>query len=345
MRREILSVFTAAAVATSAFVTPATAQDVTIRAATTFPADSGHPLVTAYKEFANQVELLSGGTMAVEMFWGGSLGGDREIYEQIQSGSLQFTVASTGPLAGFYPEIDALSIPYLFQSAAHAREFLRSSPTVAEMMSDMTEQTGLRVLLLTGSDFRNFTNNTRQFTTPADMEGLRMRTMESPVMMAMTRGLGAEPTPIAFNELIPSLLTGVVTGQENAVSTVRNFNIYEAQQYMSIDEHLFSVTSVVTNDDFFRGLTDAQRAIFINAVDAMSAVFMAEAVVNYAADLQYLQEAGMEIHFNTPEEKAMFAEAAQPAVIEFLNEQVGAELVQGILADAAAAADRLYGLD
>ena len=344
MKQELIRISAACAVSLAMLAGTATAQEIVIRAATTLP-DTDGALAQSYRVFADQIALRSGGTMRVEMFWGGTLGGDREIYEQIQDNSIQLTHTADGPLAGFYPPIQAISIPFLFKSDRHAFEFFDTSEVFAEMKEGLRQNAGLRVLTVGGVGFRNFTNNTRQFHTPADMAGLRIRTMESPVMMEMTRGLGAEPTPIAFNELIPSLLTGVVTGQENAVSTVRDFSIYEAQQYMSINEHLFGVSVIAISDAFFNSLTEEQRRIVMDSALVMRDVYYSVGAQRYAQDMAYLADRGLQIHVNTAEEKAQFAAASQPAVIEFLNGRFGAELVQRVLDDAAAAERSLYNFD
>lgn len=344
MKHEFLSATLACCLALSAFASPVTAQDVIIRAATTL-SDNDGAQAQGYNAFAEQVALRSGGTMAVEIFWGGTLGGDREIYEQIQAGSIHMTATADGPLAGFYPPIQAVAIPFMFSSEQHAIEFFNNGEVFARMREEMRQSTGLRVLRVGGAGFRNFTNNTQPLRTPADLAGLRMRTMESPVMMAMTRGLGAEPTPIAFNELIPSLLTGVVTGQENAVGTIRDFRIYEAQRYLSIDQHLYGPTLIVINDAFFTGLTEAQQRVILDSAQVMRDVQLVVVARRYAADIAYLREQGMEIHINTLEERALFAQAAQPAVIEFLTGRFGAELVQAVLDDAAAVDRRLYSAE
>lgn len=343
MKQQLTRLTIATAVAIGTLAGSVSAQDIIIRAATTLP-DSDGALAQSYRVFADQIALRSGGTMAVEMFWGGTLGGDREIYEQIQDNSIQFTATADGPLAGFHPPIQAVAIPFLFSSDRVALEFFNNSEVFSEMREGLLGA-GLRVLTVGGAGFRNFTNNTRQFRTPADMAGLRMRTMESPVMMEMTRGLGAEPTPIAFNELIPSLLTGVVTGQENAVGTVRDFKIYEAQRYLSINEHLYGPTVIVISDEFFQGLTDAQRRIVMDSANVMRDVHYVISSQRYIADMRYLADRGMEIHVNTPDEKAQFAAAAQPAVIEFLNSRFGDELVQRVLDGAAEAERALYTFD
>ena len=226
---------------------PAVAE-VKIKIGTTVP-EGDNPQTRAFRALAEYVSFRSGGEMSVEVFYGGALGGDRELLEEVQNNTLQMTVVADGAVANFFPDIQVVAIPYLFSSTNHALTFFNTSPFFQEMAQRMEKDTGLKILMAAESGFRNITNNAKPIKTPADMAGLKMRTMESPVFMELMRSVGAAPTPIAFNETILALRQGVVDGQENAVATVRMFGVWEVQKYMSINEHIYSPGLVTTNAD------------------------------------------------------------------------------------------------
>jgi C4-dicarboxylate-binding protein DctP len=322
----------------------AIAADVTIRIGTTSP-DADNPQKRAFTAMSEYIAFRSAGTMEVEVFYGGSLGGDRELLEQVQGGSLQFCVVADGAVANFFPPIQAVAIPYLFTSSAHALEFFNNSDFFNDLADEMRQETGLRIMGAAESGFRNFTNNERPIRSPEDMEGLRMRTMESPVFMALMDSLGAAPTPIAFNELIMSLRQGVVDGQENAVTTVRNFGLWEVQKYMSIDEHVYSPGLMVTNDEFYAGLTPGQRQIFSDGAWVYATVLNAGSLAAYSDDIAFLRENGVEIYVNTAEEKEAFRAAAQPAVVAFIAEQVGQDRVDAMLQAVEETRQRMYAAE
>ena len=247
--------FVAAATVSIGLASPAAAE-IKIRVGTTVP-EADNPQTHAFKAMAEYIEFRSGGEMKVEVFYNGALGGDRELLEQVQQNTLQFTAVADGAVANFFPEIQVVAIPYLFSSSHHALTFFNTSPFFKDVKDRMEKETKLKVMLAAESGFRNITNNAKPIKTPADMAGLKMRTMESPVFMELMRSVGAAPTPIAFNETILALRQGVVDGQENAVATVRMFGVWEVQKYMSINEHIYSPALVTTSADFYNSLTDA----------------------------------------------------------------------------------------
>ena len=335
----------AAAVGLAVGVTiSALAADVVIRVGTTVP-EADNPQTRAFKAMQDYVSFRSGGTMAVEVFYGGALGGDREILEQIQQGTLHLCMVADGAVANFFPPIQAVAIPYLFSSTNHALTFFNTSPYFTALTQEMEEETGLMVMAAAESGFRNFTNNVRPIRTPEDMAGLKMRTMESPVFMELMRSLGAAPTPIAFNETILALRQGVVDGQENAVATVRMFNVYEVQKYMSINEHIYSPGLIVTNAEFYQGLTDAQKQIFKDGVFVFATVSNSGYIAAYNDDIEFLRSQGVEIYVNTAEEKERFRELAQPAIVQFVAERVGQDRVDAMIDAVEDARREMYALD
>lgn len=313
----------------------------TVRFATTIP-EGENPETKAMKALKSFIELRSGGELQVELFFGGALGGDREILEQVQNNALQIAAMADGAVANFYPDIQVLAIPYLFDSSAHAAAFLNDSPYMKAIYKDMMAKSGLRTVAVAEGGFRNLTNNVRPIHGPDDMKGLKMRTMESPVFMAFMKSLGAAATPIAFNELIMSLKQGVVDGQENAANTVLNYGLAEVQKFMSLNEHIYSPVLTIVNEDFLGGLDDGQRRVVIDGMKLYATVNSAEKLANLNRDLAALKGKGMEIYVTSPEEKAKFRAITQPAVIEFIAGRVGKDKVDALLAAVDDTRKELY---
>ncbi len=323
--------------------TPAAAQ-ITIRVGTTVP-EGDNPQTHAFKAMSDYIEFHSGGQMKVQVFYGGSLGGDRELLEQVQNNTLQFTAVADGAVANFFPEIQVVAIPYLFSSTNHALTFFNTSPFFKDVADRMEKETKLKMMIAAESGFRDFTNNVHPIKTPADLEGLKMRTMESPVFMELMRAAGAAPTPIAFNETILALRQGVVDGQENAVATVRMFGVWEVQKYLSIDEHIYSPALVITNSDFYAGLTDEQKQIFKDGVFTWATVSNSGYIANYADDIAFLKSKGVEIYVNSADEKAQFKAVMQPPVMKFIADRVGQDKVDAFVKAVDETRKELYGVE
>jgi hypothetical protein len=239
------------------------------------------------------------------------------------------------------------AIPYLFKSSPVAWEFARGE-LAHEMQQEMLEATGLRTVVWGENGFRNMTNSRREIKNPADMEGLKMRVMESPVFMRFMESLGAAATPISFSELVMSLQQGVVDGQENASSNVFENGMADVQKYFSTTEHIYSMTIITINDDVYRGLTPGQQQIVMEAGRLYASVANAFKV---AADRGYVErirdEKGLTVHVTTLEEKEQFRALAQAPVVEYVNEQLGKEFVDrvlGAVADAELVVINAHGI-
>ena len=112
----------------------------------------------------------------------------------------------------------------------------------------------MRVLAYGETGFRNFTNSKLPIKSPADMKGLKIRVMETPVYVNMVKALGAAPTPIAWSEVYTALQQKVVDGQENPVATIVQAKLYEVQKYMILDGHSYGVDFFLINDKFYQSL-------------------------------------------------------------------------------------------
>ena len=286
--------------------------------------------VQGLKIFKEYVEFRSNGELTVQPFFG-QLGGEREITEQVMQGTLEMGIAADGAIAGFFPDIQVFSIPYLFPSSPVVWAFY-SHPFAQELAENMRQQTGIRVLTWAENGFRNFTNSVRPIRTPEDMAGLKMRTMESPVYMRFVESLGASATPISAAEMILALRQGVVDGQENATPIVHDFGIADVQQYMSIDEHILGLHGIMINDTFYQSLPEDHQAIVADGAILYRTWSDARKAAMHNEYVQKIRDKGVEVTVLSPSEKEAFKEISQEPVKQYIIEQVGEELVNGLIA-------------
>jgi TRAP-type transport system periplasmic protein len=330
----------AATVAFFGMAGPADAQDVKLRFSVGANESETDGMSVGLRAMRDYVAYKSGGTMEIEIFWN-TLGGSLQVTEQVKNGTLDMALTDDSVLGSFYPPMQAFQIPYLFASAPAAWKFTQTD-TVRQMTEDMREATGLRTLGFSQNGFRNITNNKQVVRTPDDMAGLKMRTMQSQVYVEFMGAMGASATPIAWPELAPALRTGVVDGQENAAITVLDGKLYEVQKYMSVNEHVFGFHLILINDDVYNGLTEDQQKILHEAVALHSELANGIKTASDMVAVDALRERGMEIHVNSPTEKAMFRDRSQQAVVDFISSQIGAEAVDKVLAAASEAEAQLY---
>lgn len=303
------------------------------------------PEYNALVRFKEYVEFKTNGEITVRLFPGNQLGGEREMIEQVQQGSLELSFPADGAMAGFYPPMQVWSIPYLFESAPIAWKVINSE-FADDMREDILEETGIRALAFSQNGFRSFTNNVRPIVNPDDMVGLKIRTMESPVFMELVNSLGATATPISGAEVLLSLRQGVVDGQENPPAVVYGGGLGEVQKYYTLNEHVFGLHVIIANNEWFESLSPGHQQVIVDAAQLMAWTENLQKTQGdwlFSAKLQ--DELGMEVHVSTPDEKAAFKEATQGPVLAFIKKNVGSELVDELEEAVEDAKEELYGDD
>jgi len=330
-----------AALAAAGLCRPAVAETELKLALVTPPNDG--PEWKGVNAFKDYLEFRTAGAVKVRLFPSGQLGSGRNAVEAVQQGLADIYLAADGDLAGFYPKIAVFSIPYVFPSSPVAWAVF-SSPFAARMADDIRKVTGLRALSFSENGFRSFTNSKHEVRTPADMVGLKIRTMESPTYIKLVQALGASATPIAAGELIMSLSQGVVDGQENAPSVVHDFGIADVQKFMSLDEHVMGVHILLMNEEIFAALDEPSRHTVIDAAQVFAATEDSEKGRSTQQYIDKIRAKGVAVHVTTPAEKDAFRQKAQKPVLDFITERVGKELVDALTAAVKDAEVRLYGL-
>ena len=218
MRRSILKGFGAAVIVSmGAFSAPAFAADTTIRVASVTGPSHHHNV--SLRWFADQVAARDVG-LNIEVLDGAQLGGERDYIEGMMLGSIQMAQVSTAPVAGFVPEFDLFSLPYLIRDTGHFSAVVTGP--VGDQFNELAEQRGMKILAWFDNGYRNVFNKVRPVVTPEDMDGLKIRVMESPLMVNTVNAMGGSATPMSYSELYTALEQGVLDGGENAAGNVLN---------------------------------------------------------------------------------------------------------------------------
>ncbi|HSV55769.1 MAG TPA: DctP family TRAP transporter solute-binding subunit, partial [Magnetospirillaceae bacterium] len=236
-----------------------------------------------------------------------------------------------GIIANFFPSAMVTDIPFLFPSAEVAWRVL-DGPFGQRLSRMFVEQTGMRNLAFAEVGFRNMTNNVRPIRTPADMRGLRMRVMETPLYVTMMRALGATPTPIAWPEVYTALQTGVVDGQENPIPSILMGRLHEVQRFVTMTGHVYGVDWFAVNERFFRGLPEDLQYILVDSAQIATAVSRGVSQLITAQGLETLRAARVEVYVPTEAELGLFRRATQGPVIEWLRTRVDPALINEALA-------------
>ncbi len=265
----------------------------------------------AAKKFEEVVLTETGDDFTFRHFPSSGLGGEREVIEGLQIGTVEATIVSSGTLANFVPDTGVFDIPFLFRDLGHARRTL-DGPIGQDILAKF-DTVGLKALAWGEQGFRHITNNRNQIETPEDVQGLKLRTMENPVHLSAFNAMGAAPTPMAWPEVISSLQQGVIDGQENPLSVIVSVKLNEVQEYLTLSGHVYSPAMLLVSKPFWDGLSDDQKAAMQKA--ASEAVTAMRAYVDdvETSGVETLKDRGMKVGALSAEQKAEFQAAIQSA--------------------------------
>ena len=301
--------------------TPA-APSVTIRVGHVLAPD--HPYQLGLEDFGRRVSEKTNGNVTVEVFHSSQLGNERDLIEGLQLGTVEMCIVSTAPLSSFTTQFMVFDLPFIFSETVKTREILDSS--IGQNILDTLDEQGIVGLCYFENGFRNITNNVRPITKPEDLQGLKIRTMESPIHMASFRAMGADPTPMALGELFTALQQHTVDGQENPLAIINTSKFYEVQEYLSLTEHFYAPAPLLIAKSFFDGLDAAtQNAIREAALESRDYERGLLDEMNTKLKDE-LEAAGMEV--NTVD-KQVFIDAVQSVYTEYEG-QIGADLIKQV---------------
>ena len=275
------------------------------------------------------VEAESDGRYAFRHFPSSGLGGEREVIEGVQLGTVEATIVSSGTLSNFVPEAGVFDIPFLFRDLGHARRVL-DGPVGQEILAKF-DDVGLVAVAWGEQGFRHITNNRNAIETPADIAGLKLRTRENPTHITAFETLGAAPTPMAWPEVIGALEQGTIDGQENPLTVITSAKLSEVQTYLTLSGHVYSPTVFLVSRPLWDGLSQEDQEMFRKgAVEAVAAM---RAFVDgvETSGVEQLKSEGMTVGELSTEQKAAFQGALEAAYEQYYG-TYGKDLVERIIA-------------
>jgi len=212
--------------------------------------------ILAAREFARLLEHHSGGAMRADVLPGGLAGGERELVEGQQLGTVDMSLVGA-VLQNFDPAMMILMYDFLFVNEAHVRYVLEGAigQRIFDRIVDTTDVRVLAVFMRTP----RIMSTIRPINTMEDLRGLRLRLPEMPARTALWTALGASPTPMAMPEVYTALQTRTIDGQENPITNIINARFYEVCDYLAISNHVYDFQFITIAESRWRSLSDQQR--------------------------------------------------------------------------------------
>ena len=299
-------------------------ETITVRIATQHPDD--YPSSQAMMKLAEDLEERSGGVLQCDVYTNNALGGELDILDQARTGTVEIIYCSPTS-ATMNPKINVFDLPFLFENYEQVEKVVSNEELMNEILGEFVDY-GIRPMAAYENGLRVISSN-KKIESLADLKGMKMRVPQAPISIAIFNALGANATPVAFNELYSALQQGVVDGQENGYPTFTSNRYYEVQKYIAESYHMWSINELFVSDVFWQKLTPELQEIVQTACEE-SGVYQR----NLYREMQdsSKQEAlvnGVEITYPDMTE---WKEATESVYTDFYAEyDWGEELVQKIL--------------
>ena len=278
-------------------------------------------------EFTRRANERLAGKAEVKLFDSAQLGKDKELMQKLKLGTVHLALPSS-IMSSVADEFGLFDMPFLVKDREHLGRIEE-----ALFWSDMApaaEAKGYKVLAVWENGIRHITNNARPIMTPADLDGVKLRTPKSKWRVIMFKAWGANPTPMAFSEVFVALQTGVIDGQENPYTNIWAAKFAEVQKYLSVTGHVYSPAYPTAGAAAFEKLPADVQEVLQSTAREMAEWARAEGAAADDDLKSKLADAGMAVNVA---DRAAFVEASSPIYEQFASEvPTGKALIDGALA-------------
>jgi tripartite ATP-independent transporter DctP family solute receptor len=305
-----------------------TVQAQTLRIAGNFAPN--HSSSKAMETFKSELQRLSGGSLDADLFPGMQLGGAKENVDAVRAGTIFGTWVGTAFISRLVPEIEAVSLPFLFENRDVA--FRVIDGPVGDLLEQKLGAKGFTALGWMELGSRQTTNGKRPLKTLEDFKGLKIRMQPNETHLATFRALGANPVAMDVKELYSALQQGVVDGQENPYPIIQTNRFFEVQKFLSNTNHFFDFIVLVANKRQFEALKPEQKDAVRQAVKAAVDAQRKMAAAEDKAALEDLKAKGMQFDEISPELAAELRKATA-GVVDEVKKRAGADLVERVIAE------------
>jgi TRAP-type C4-dicarboxylate transport system substrate-binding protein len=266
--------------------------------------DADQLLAETFKEL---VEAKTNGDIQVKIFPGTLTNSEEEAFEFLKIGSVDIGATSAGHIAGYYPDIQFLQLPYLFKSKEHYR-VARRSGVVNEILREISKATGLKALGIY-SDCNGFAiSSTTPITKIEDAKGVKLRCMQNPLFVDIYKDFGFTVTPTDWGELYTSMQTGLVNANDLGVYCNYIFKLKEVAKSFAILNQMWTQKIIFISPKAWDKLSESQRNIVVDAAD--SAVELTDAW-QYVREQEFIKKAKKEGYTVTYPDTAPFIKASE----------------------------------
>lgn len=284
------------------------------------------------REFFRSLKESLGDKVEIQAYFSGALGSTTDdILGGLVNGSFEFSSFSLGSYAELTKAFNPLDVPYVFDDVEDAYT------CIAGEMGNMMRQrciddTGIRVVAMKQLGMRQLTNSKHEIKTVADVNGMKIRVQMNNMFISLMDAWNCGATPVAYSELYTALQQGVADGQENPITNIYDARLYEVQKYMTLTNHMPTISGMACNNEWYLALSDEFKAAIDKAAKDCEDMTM-EALRLCEDDYMETLSTNMTIYTPSADELQTFVDAAKSMWPE-AREYCGAEYFDQIMAAA-----------
>lgn len=255
-----------------------------------------HPLCQSVAKFGEILAEKTNGRLTLDIYYSAALGDKASTVQGMQTGTIDGAMLMSGVIADYGCEdLRVFTLPYLFDSVAHARAFEKSESGKALLDSVQSSGSGLVCIGAYQESARNYFFTKKAVKSPKDMKNMQIRCQEGSVYYDAVEAMGAYAQAVAFSELYSALQAGVVDGAEQPLSGFVNNAFPEVAKYYVLDGHEISPNLILFSEITWKKLSAEDQAVILEAM-AESVPFFEQ--LSDAKDADYLEQiksAGVEV--------------------------------------------------
>jgi len=212
-------------------------------------------------ELKKRLEATSKGFFDVEVKLGGVMGETNDVTEQAREGVPVLNATDPGRIASFVPDYGVIQMPYIFTDYSYLNKIMDTK--LHKKWEKDFEAKGIKLVTSNGySGARSWITN-MPVRTPADLKGVKIRTIGSPLFVKSINAMGGIATAIPWGETYQALEQKVVDGTEAQIPGIYAMKFYEITKTISMSEHFFLIASMVTGTKFFNSLPQQYQAMLM----------------------------------------------------------------------------------
>lgn len=287
-----------------------------------FNQNEDHPQAQVLEQVSEGLSEQTDGAYSLDLYTDETLGDQAATIEQVQSGTIEFSMVAGSLLENYEPDFAVANLPYLYESPEHQMEVLNDLELMSELYESV-EADNIKILAAYHGGVRNVYSSEGPVSTPEDLSGQQIRVIGSDTNVRMMELMGGVGNPMAQGEVYTAIQSGVIEGGENNELIYSSLSHDEIAPYYSYTEHLMLPDFLVMSQDVWDGLDEEAQQILMD--------LLAESVDE---ELTLFDEAVEEARASAEETGAEFndvdVEAFREAVLPLHEEAIESDRAQGI---------------